>query len=206
MDVLGNCHFLPFLCDVKKIVIFASGSGSNAENIVHYFRNRSDVEISVILTNNPKARVLERARGLQVPALSFNRQAFYRANTVLDLLNAIEPDMIVLAGFLWKVPKSFVKAFPSKIVNIHPALLPKYGGKGMYGKHVHEAVIKNREIETGITIHNVNEEYDEGTIVFQARTSINDTDTVEDVAKKVHALEYKHYPKIIELLLTDNSL
>lgn len=186
---------------MKEIVLFASGSGSNVENIAHYFASSSKIKISCVLTNNPDAPVLERCRRLKIPALYFNRDAFSKSSVVLDLLNSLQPDLIVLAGFLWKIPVELVKAFPNKIINIHPALLPKYGGKGMYGAHVHEAVKAAEEKETGITIHYVNEHYDEGAIIFQSTTALQKEDTAASIAEKVHALEYQHFPKVIEDIL-----
>jgi phosphoribosylglycinamide formyltransferase-1 len=186
---------------MKRIVIFASGSGSNAENLVHFFQDNHQIEVVQILTNNPHAKVLDRAKRLKVSALSFNRQAFSKTNDVLNIVKLQQPDLIVLAGFLWKIPESFVEAFPNKIINIHPALLPKFGGKGMYGMHVHEAVVAQKETETGITIHYVNEHYDEGTTIFQAKCDVNHTDTAEDVAAKIHELEMEHFPKVVAQLL-----
>ncbi|WP_439185284.1 phosphoribosylglycinamide formyltransferase [Carboxylicivirga taeanensis] len=186
---------------MKKIVLFASGSGSNVENIVNYFKENPKVEITKVYTNNPNAYVIERCKELGLPCFVFGRKDFRENLLVLEDLRAIEPDLIVLAGFLWLVPKEYIKAFPDQIINIHPALLPKYGGKGMYGQHVHEAVVANRESESGITIHFVNERYDEGNTICQARCEVLSTDTAEDVAKKVHALEYEYFPKTIQELL-----
>lgn len=185
---------------MKSIAILASGSGTNAENIIQYFNRKGTAEVSVILSNNKNAKVLDRAINHKIPAFYFNRMAF-NSNLVVSLLKNSGPDLIVLAGFLWKIPENLIEAFPGKIVNIHPALLPKYGGKGMYGMHVHNAVITNKETETGITIHYVNENYDEGAIIFQAKANITGKDTADDVAGKVHELEYKHFPEIIEKLL-----
>jgi len=180
-----------------QIAIFASGSGSNAENIIHYFKNHTTISVSIILTNNRRAKVLDRAERLGVPSAVFSRDEFVGSDFVLEhYLKDI--DFIVLAGFLWKVPKNLIEAFPNKIINIHPALLPKYGGKGMYGMHVHEAVVSNKEQKSGITIHYVNEYYDEGEVIFQAEVAISTEDTPEDVATKIHALEYEHFPKVIE--------
>lgn len=186
---------------MKKIAILASGSGSNAENIANYFRDSKEVGVSCILTNKPDALVLERAKRLNIPTLVFNRIDFTENNRVLEYLEEMEIDGIVLAGFLWKIPESLIKAFPDKIVNIHPALLPAYGGKGMYGMHVHNAVIANGEVESGITIHLVNEEYDKGAVLLQARTAIQREDTAESLAKKIHRLEYAYFPKSIEVWL-----
>ncbi|SNR17491.1 phosphoribosylglycinamide formyltransferase [Tenacibaculum jejuense] len=182
---------------MKRIVIFASGSGSNAENIIGFFQTKETAKVTHVLTNNERAKVLERCKRLEVNSLVFDRETFFKTDEILNFLKK-EADLIILAGFLWKVPENIVANFPNKIVNIHPALLPKYGGKGMYGNHVHKAVKNNNEVETGITIHYVNEHYDEGAIVFQAKTTLNEEDSVEDIAKKVHELEYKHYPKVIE--------
>ena len=183
---------------MKKIVVFASGSGSNAERITTYFSEKGSAQVSLILCNNLQAGVLERAKRLDIPSLVFNRQAFYKTNVVLDVLKTQQPDLIVLAGFLWKVPENLITAYPNRIHNIHPSLLPKYGGKGMYGARVHQAVVANSETESGITIHYVNEHYDEGNILFQAKTQVLPTDTADSLAEKIHLLEYEHFPKVIE--------
>lgn len=188
---------------MKKLVILASGSGSNAENIIKYF-NGKNISVSCLLTNKKNAGALERCQRMGTPAFYFNRHA-YNSGAVLHMLRSQRPDLIILAGFLWKIPESFIKAFPNKIINIHPALLPKYGGKGMYGMHVHQAVKANDELQTGITIHYVNENYDEGNIIYQSKTELAPEDTLENIAKKVHALEYEHYPKVIEKLLKENG-
>lgn len=185
----------------KRIVLFASGSGSNVENIVHYFQNKPNVTIVCVLSNRKDAPVLERCDKLNVSALYFNRSSFSTSDCVLDILLGLDPDLIVLAGFLWKIPETIIQKFPNKIVNIHPALLPKYGGKGMYGMKVHEAVKDNRDAETGITIHYVNENYDEGAIILQVKTAILSSDSTETIATKVHELEYTHYPIAIAKLL-----
>lgn len=189
---------------MKKLVVFASGSGTNAENIIKYFESGPLARVSCVLTNKSEAAVLQRCDRLGIPALYFNRHAF-RGGAVLNMVRSENPDLIVLAGFLWKIPAGFIEAFPDRIINIHPALLPKYGGKGMYGNKVHEAVKKNGERETGITIHYVNEQYDEGAIIHQAKTAIDQHDSVEAIAEKVHALEYEHYPRVIEKLLRNNG-
>lgn len=186
---------------MKRIVIFASGGGTNAENLIKYFHNRDIGSVILVLTNNPYAKVLERCKKLEVSALSFNRIAFSKSNDVLNLLKASQPDLIVLAGFLWKFPDHILHEFPGKVINIHPALLPKYGGKGMYGNFVHDAVVANKELETGITIHYVNEHYDEGAIIYQAKCDINPSDTTEAVAAKIHELEMAHFPMVVEELL-----
>jgi len=183
-----------------NIAIFASGSGSNAENIVRYFRGKDDVHF-FILSNNREAYVLERARKLGVPTAVFTRQELNETDKVLQILQENDIDFIVLAGFLLKIPANLIAAYPNKIVNIHPALLPKYSGKGMYGHHVHEAVVANGETESGISIHYVNEHYDEGDVIFQARCAVMPTDTADDVAQKVHQLEYEHFPQIIENII-----
>ena len=187
---------------MKKVAIFASGSGSNAENIFNYFKENNEVEISLILTNNPKAFVLERAQKLGVPSLVFDREQFLKSDYVVNQLIDHKIDFIVLAGFLWLIPQNLIDAYQEKMINVHPALLPKFGGKGMYGHNVHRAVVDAHESETGITIHYVNENYDEGGIVFQAKTDVLPSDTPEDVASKVHALEYEHFPKVIDSLLS----
>jgi len=188
---------------MKRIVIFASGSGTNAENLIKFFHNRENASVIQILTNNPHAKVLDRAKKLKVSALSFNKIAFTETDDILNILKSAKPDLIVLAGFLWKFPENIIKEFPNKVINIHPALLPKYGGKGMYGMYVHEAIVSNKEKETGITIHYVNEHYDEGTIIFQAKCEISSTDSAQDVANKIHELEMEHFPKVVEKLLNE---
>ncbi|WP_242094423.1 phosphoribosylglycinamide formyltransferase [Aestuariivivens sediminicola] len=190
---------------MKRIVIFASGSGTNAENLITYFGNDQNIKVVQVLSNNAHAQVLERAKRRNISALSFNRIAFTKTNDVLNILKANHPDLIVLAGFLWKMPISILEAFPNKIINIHPALLPKYGGKGMYGMHVHEAVVANHESESGITIHYVNENYDEGAIIFQAKCEVLAGDTANDVAAKIHKLEMEHFPKVVERLLRNED-
>jgi phosphoribosylglycinamide formyltransferase-1 len=184
---------------MPKIVLFASGSGSNAENIAKYFTNTS-IKIAGIYSNNAEAFVLERAKKYSIPTKTFTKQDLQNKNLLQELIN-VQPDLIVLAGFLWLIPNDIIAHFNKQIINIHPALLPKYGGKGMYGIHVHNAVFANNEKETGISIHYVNEKYDDGNIIFQAKCSIDNTDTPESIANKIHELEYEHYPKIIEQLL-----
>lgn len=186
---------------MKRIALFASGSGSNAEKIAEYFTNNDEVKVSLILSNNPKAGVIDRARRLHIPVLLFDRHIFYQTDEITELLQNQQVDLIVLAGFLWLLPPSLVKAFERRIINIHPALLPKFGGKGMYGHFVHEAVVAGGETESGITIHYVNEKYDEGDVIFQAKCVVEPTDTPEDVAKKIQVLEHQHFPKVIADLL-----
>lgn len=188
----------------KQIILFASGSGSNVENIANYFKFRKDVTISCVLTNKSDAKVIERCNRLEINALFFNRQAFSKSDFILNMLKALEPDLIILAGFLWKIPEAITNAFPYKIINIHPALLPKYGGKGMYGMNVHNAVKEHNEKETGITIHYVNANYDEGAIIKQAKVLLNPNDSAEDIAKKVHQLEYEYFPKVIDGILLEH--
>ncbi|GAB3777214.1 phosphoribosylglycinamide formyltransferase [Spirosoma horti] len=188
---------------MKHIVLFASGSGSNAEKIADYFTDNTDVTVSLILSNNPKAGVIERARRLHIPVLLFDRTTFYTTSQIVDLLHNQHIDLIVLAGFMWLMPADLVQAFPNKIINIHPALLPKFGGKGMYGHFVHEAVAAAGETESGITIHFVNEHYDEGQIIFQASCPVSPSDTPDDIARSVQALEHLHYPRVVaEVLAT----
>jgi phosphoribosylglycinamide formyltransferase 1 len=183
----------------KNIAIFASGSGSNAQKIAEYFASSSNIHVQMILCNNPEAGVVARAKNLEIPCYVFDREAF-RNGEVLDILLENDIDIVVLAGFLWLIPQSFIIAYPKQIVNLHPALLPKYGGKGMYGHHVHEAVIAAGETESGITIHLVNEQYDKGAILFQAKYSIAPNDSAMDIAAKGQLLEHEHFPKIIEKL------
>lgn len=185
----------------KRIVIFASGSGTNTENIIKYFQRAQFAEVVLVLTNKKDAKVLERARNLGVNAISFSKEEFLSEDGVLKTLKANEPDLIVLAGFLLKFPGHLIKEFPDKVINIHPALLPKYGGKGMYGNFVHETVLKNEENETGITIHYINENYDEGAIISQKKIKLLESETTDTIAEKVHCLEYEWFPKIIEEVL-----
>lgn len=182
----------------SRIAILASGGGSNAEEIFKYFQDHPAIEVVLLLCNNPEATVLTRARKFGIPSIVFGKQEFSESEIVLSWLKEKQVTHIVLAGFLWLVPDYLIKAFPDRIVNIHPALLPKFGGKGMYGMKVHEAVKQSGEKETGITIHLVNEKYDDGGVLFQAKCNVDVTDTPGEIAKKVHQLEYASYPKIIE--------
>ena len=186
---------------MKNIAIFASGSGTNAENITRYFANSENVNVAVVLSNNRNVGVHGRVNKLGVPSFVFSRDEFAAGTPILEKLAEYDVCFIVLAGFMNKISDVILQAFPGKIVNIHPALLPKYGGKGMYGMHVHEAVVKAGERESGITIHYINEHYDEGAIIFQASCPVLPSDTPDQVAAKVHALEYAHYPHVIESLL-----
>jgi len=189
---------------MKRIVIFASGSGTNAENIIRYFKNSNLISVVQVYSNKKDAKVLERAKQLEVSCLSFDRDEFYNSDNILNLLLSTT-DYIILAGFLWKIPTSIIEAFPNKIINIHPALLPKYGGKGMYGMHVHNAVVKNNEKESGITIHYVNDNYDEGAIIFQKSFEVLVCDTAVHVAEKIHILEQENFPKVIEKVILENE-
>jgi len=189
---------------MKKVLLFASGAGSNVENIIQYFKNHHDIIVVGVFTNNPNAKVLDKAKRHNVPTLIFNKEQL-TDGFVMDKIAELKPDLIVLAGFLWKMPKEIVKAYPNKIINIHPALLPKYGGKGMYGIKVHQTVLENKEKETGITIHYVNEHYDEGEFIFQQKVAIEDCKTPEEIVNKIHELEHKHFPIIIEKILNANS-
>lgn len=186
----------------KRVVIFASGSGSNAENIYHYFHEREDVEIAAIFTNNPRAGVIDRFHKLGMEVNIFTRSQFQEESFLKQLEGA---DLIVLAGFLWLVPAYLIQAFPNRIINIHPALLPKYGGKGMHGMHVHEAVYENKEKESGITIHFVNEEYDKGEIILQKKFEILSGEKPSEIAHKVHLLEYEWFPKAIEMVIANRN-
>jgi phosphoribosylglycinamide formyltransferase-1 len=181
-----------------NIALFASGSGSNVENIHNYFVSSEHIKIACVLCNKPDAYVFERATRLKLDFLLFNRSDFAENGIVDTYLSEKNINFIVLAGFLWLIPEWMVKKYPNRIINIHPALLPKYGGKGMYGDNVHKAVHENKETETGITIHFVNEHYDEGNIIYQHKVKIDATDTPDSIAAKVHELEYKFFPTIIE--------
>lgn len=186
---------------MKNLVIFASGSGTNVQNIAEYFREKNSAKVSAVFCNNSKAFVLERAKNLNIPVCLFNRQQFYESDYVSNCLRNFNPDFIILAGFLWLIPEHLIKCYPNRIINIHPALLPGYGGKGMFGMAVHEAVIASGDTESGISIHFVDEKYDHGKIVFQARCPVSAGDTPQLLAEKIHALEYEFYPQIIEKIL-----
>jgi len=188
---------------MRNIAIFASGSGTNAENLIRFFRTSHFGRVSLVLSNRKEAGVLTRAQALDVEAIIFTKEQFYHSDEVLTLLLERDIDFVVLAGFLWLVPDQLLQAYKNKMINIHPALLPKYGGKGMFGHHVHEAVIRNQEAESGITIHYVNREYDEGHIVFQARCEVKADDTPETLASRIHQLEYQHFPVVVENVLKE---
>jgi len=185
---------------MKKILLFASGTGSNVENIIQYFKNTPAIIVAGVFTNNPEAKVLDKAKNYGIPTFIFNRNELSEG-LVLDKIKEIDPDLIVLAGFLWKMPEAIVEAYPNKIINIHPALLPKYGGKGMYGMKVHNAILENKEKKTGITIHYVNEHYDEGEFIFQHQVNIENCRTAEEIVAKVQELEHRYFPQTIEKIL-----
>lgn len=189
---------------MKRIAILASGSGTNAENIINYFKKSDSISVVYVLSNKKDAKVLDRASRLGIPNRSFEKNDFIDKEEVLNLLKE-NADYVILAGFLWKIPTKIIEAFPNKIINIHPALLPKYGGKGMYGMHVHNVVVENKEKQTGITIHYVNENYDEGAIIFQKSFEVLESDTAEDVAQKIHKFEYEYFPKVIEKVILKNG-
>lgn len=186
----------------QKIVIFASGNGTNAVNIYHYFRESKTIEVSHVMSNNKTSRVLRRAHDLGIKCIHFEKQDLYDSQALMNLIQDIKPSLIVFAGFLWKIPESFIQAFPRKIINIHPSLLPKYGGEGMYGERVFKSVLKHKEKESGITIHYVNEDYDEGEIIAQFKIDLEPGDDLASLEEKIHSLEYEHYPKVIEKLLS----
>jgi len=185
----------------KRIAIFASGSGSNAQKIMEHFKRNTEAEVVLILTNNPSAYVLQRADNFEIPSHIFTRNEFYETDDVIRILKNLQVDLIVLAGFLWLVPPDLLKAFPNKIINLHPALLPKYGGKGMYGDHVHKAILAANEEESGITIHFASEQFDEGEIIHQSKFKIEPGDNLEMVKFKGQQLEHQYFPKVIENLL-----
>ncbi len=202
--------FYAFFCAIKtgkvmkKIVVFASGSGTNAENIIKYFEKTKTGNVVAVFTNNRNAGVLERAKTYEIQTNVFSKEQLFEGE-VLHKVNEIQPDLIVLAGFLLKFPANIIAAYPDKIINIHPALLPKYGGTGMYGMHIHKAIVANKENETGITIHFVNENYDEGNIIFQQNVVLAGDETPEEVAHKIHDLEQKYFPTVIEEILNLKS-
>jgi len=186
----------------KKIAIFASGTGTNAVNICNCFLNHQSIQVKTLVCNKPKAGVLENTKPFNLKVLQINKADFADPENLIARLQTQQIDLLVLAGFLWLIPKAIIQAFPNKIINLHPALLPKYGGKGMYGAKVHQAVLANKESESGITIHYVNEQYDKGATIFQAKTPITENETIKTLSQKIHHLEYQHFPKVIEQLLT----
>ena len=183
---------------ISNLAIFASGNGTNAEAIFKHFENQSTIRVKLVLSNSADSGVLVRAKRFGIESIVFSKSQFSESNQVVNQLHANQITHIVLAGFLWLIPKNMIESYVGKIINIHPALLPKFGGKGMYGMNVHEAVKLAGETETGITIHEVNEQFDEGKIIFQASCFVASTDTPEQIAKKVHTLEYQNYPIVIE--------
>jgi phosphoribosylglycinamide formyltransferase-1 len=187
---------------IKNVAIFASGEGTNAQTIIDYFKSSKNIKIALVVSNKSTANVLNRAKNNNIPTLIIDKHSFFETNEIIDVLKKFNIDLIVLAGFLWMIPENLVATFPNKIVNIHPALLPKFGGKGMYGMNVHKAVIEAKEKESGISIHFVNEKYDEGKIIAQYKCEILENDTADILAEKIHRLEYNHFPKAIEILLT----
>ena len=181
-----------------RLAILGSGNGTNAQQISEYFAGRTDVEVACIIYSKRDAYIAERAKRLGIESRYFGRADFYENGAVMDYLRQKQVDWVILAGFLWLVPQEMLAAYPGHIINIHPALLPKYGGKGMYGHHVHEAVVANHETESGITIHIVDEHYDRGTTLFQARCSVTPDDTPDTLAAKIHLLEKEHFPRVID--------
>ncbi len=181
-----------------NIALFASGTGSNAQKIIDHFHHHSFIRVGLIVSNNPDAGVLKIAAKEKIPSWILEKEKFFRGTAYINELKEKQVGIIILAGFLWKIPSLLIKAYPGKIINIHPALLPRYGGKGMYGHRVHEAVIANKEKESGISIHYVDELYDHGPVIFQARCPVLENDTADSLAQRIHALEYKYYPEVIE--------
>ncbi len=187
-----------------KLAVFASGTGSNARQIIQYFKNSSLARVALVVSNKPQAGVLQIAAAENIPTLVIEKETFFRGDGYVPQLQAAGIDLVVLAGFLWKVPQTLINAFPRKIINIHPALLPKYGGKGMYGQFVHQAVKDARELESGITIHYVDEHYDNGDIIFQTSCPLESSDDIHTISQKVQQLEHRYYPQVIEKLLKEN--
>jgi phosphoribosylglycinamide formyltransferase-1 len=188
-----------------RLAVFASGNGSNAQRIAEYFTGHAAICIDMLLSNNPVAPALARVEKLGIPTRVFNRTVFYETGEIPGLLVANHIDYLILAGFLWLIPQNLLEVYPGRIINIHPALLPKYGGKGMYGLKVHETVIASGDQESGITIHYVDEHYDEGRIIFQAKCPVAAGETPETLAVKIHELEYRHFPEIIEQIVTRDA-
>jgi phosphoribosylglycinamide formyltransferase-1 len=198
-----NPNFAPIM--KKRIAIFASGEGTNAQRIIDYFKNSELIQVSMIITNKAEANVVNRGHEAEIPVHVINKASFYDSDQTVHILKKAGIDLIVLAGFLWMIPDNLIKAYPNKIVNIHPALLPKFGGKGMYGMKVHNAVIEAKEKESGISVHYVNEHYDEGEIISQYKCAIDANDTPEQLAQKIRILEHEFFPVVIERLLSVNS-
>jgi formyltetrahydrofolate-dependent phosphoribosylglycinamide formyltransferase len=190
----------------RRLAIFASGTGSNAQKIIDYFKNKEKgIRVELIACNNPNAGVLQIASKENIPVLIIEKEKFFHGDEYIKELKEKQIDLIVLAGFMWKLPAALIKAYPNKIINIHPALLPKYGGKGLYGNFVHEAVLANKEKESGITIHYVDEIYDHGKVIFQAKCTVMENDTADSLAQRIHVLEHEHYPKVIEEVVSQMS-
>lgn len=189
---------------MKRLAIFVSGGGTNLQRIAEYFAPNDEVEIVCVVSNNKDAYANQRARNLGIPLLLVEKE-YFNSDLFVERMQFLSVDLIVLAGFLWLIPQNLINAFPNKIINIHPALLPKYGGKGFYGHHVHEAIVAAHEKESGITIHYVNEKYDSGNIIFQKKVALTPTDTPDDVAAKIHVLEQENFPVVIEKLLFDKN-
>ena len=187
---------------MKRLAVFVSGGGTNLQRIAEYFAPNQDVEIACVVSNNKDAYANQRAKNLGIPLLLVEK-TYFNGDLFVERMKSLDIDLIVLAGFLWLIPQRLIEAFPNKIINIHPALLPKYGGKGFYGHHVHEAVVAAHEKESGITVHYVNEHYDSGSIIFQAKVALSETDTPDDVAAKIHVLEQENFPLVIEKLLLE---
>lgn len=190
---------------MKNIAIFASGEGTNAQNIINYFKNDAQVKVALVVCNKPQANVLKRAKEATIPTFLINRNNFIESDEAVNVLKNAKIDLIVLAGFLWLIPTNLIKAYPNKIINIHPALLPKFGGKGMYGMHVHKTVIASKEEESGISIHYVNENYDEGKLIAQYKCKLTASDSAATLALKIHELEQQFFPVIIEKVLKSNA-
>jgi phosphoribosylglycinamide formyltransferase 1 len=190
----------------KHIVIFASGAGSNAQQIINYFRNAPEVQVALIVCNKPGAGVLSIAEKEGIPVLLIEKERFFRGDGYVPELEKARTDLVVLAGFLWKIPRSLINAFPRRIINIHPALLPKYGGKGMYGAYVHQSVLSAGEVESGITVHYVDEHYDNGDVIFQTACPVLENDTPETLARRIHQLEHLHYPRVVEEIIRHRAI
>lgn len=186
---------------MKRIAIFASGAGSNAEQLILHFKNSSSIQVRLVVSNKPSAGVISIAQQHEIETLLIEKEIFFRGDSYVPLLHELKVDWIILAGFLWKIPAPLIAAWPRRIINIHPALLPKHGGKGMYGAHVHQAVLNAGEKESGITIHYVDEQYDHGATIFQATCPVMTEDTVESLSSRIHALEHTYYPQVVEELL-----
>jgi len=201
----SNIYCIAIIFYMKsRIAIFASGTGTNALNITRYFRDSTDVSVALICSNNPNAPILKSIEAFGVDTYTFDRSTFYHSSGVVNHLQSLRIDVIVLAGFLWLIPENLIKVYPGKIINIHPSLLPKYGGKGMYGNHVHRAVLEANEPQSGITIHLVDEVYDRGEILFQARCGISREENIDSLKEKIHELEYKHFPMVIESFIVNH--